>query len=357
MTTTVPNPSRLLLHSQGLPDWLSEQNVSLALSTYQAGRLMMLGRKPDGTLRAHERLIEQCQGIWTDGQTLWTSGLHTLWRFEHSEEAARYVGNGVDRQFVPREGRVTGQIDIHDIGVGNIAQFGGEDRVSPIFVCTAFNCLATYSQTHSFRPLWKPDFISAIVGEDRCHLNGLAMEDGTARYVSAISRSDVADGWRERRRDGGVIIDVASQEIVADDFSMPHSPRLYQGVLWVLDSGRGALCKVDIETGERVEVAFCPGYARGLSFVGKYAVIGLSKPRNNQTFEDLDLEDLLKAKDTAPRCGLIIVDTETGQTIEWLRFEHTIQELYDVAILEGIAQPELTGFRDDTIKQRVSVEV
>ena len=137
---------------------------------------------------------------------------------------------------------------------------------------------------------------------------------------------------------------------------MPHSPRLHEGALWVLDSGRGGLCRIDRETGAVETVAFCPGYARGLAFAGKYAVIGLSKPRNNQTFEGLELEDLMKAKDAAPRCGLVIIDTETGQTVEWLRFEHTIQELYDVAVLHGVAQPEVTGFRGDTIKQRVSIE-
>ena len=41
------------------------------------------------------------------------------------------------------------------------------------------------------------------------------MDGARPAYVSAVSRSDVADGWRERRRDGGVVIDVASGEIVA----------------------------------------------------------------------------------------------------------------------------------------------
>ena len=350
------DPSRLLLHSRGFPEWLSKHRVSLALSTYQAGRLFMLGTLPDGRLRATERIIEQCQGIWCDGQTLWASGLHTLWRFENSQQSVRNSKMGADRHFIPREGRVTGQVDIHDIGVGSLAQFGLEDATAPIFVCTAFNCLATYSDTHSFKPLWRPKFISTLIGEDRCHLNGLVMEDGIAKYVTAVSRSDIADGWRERRTDGGVIIDVETNDIIADGLSMPHSPRLWKGALWVLDSGRGTLCKVDANTGKIDTIASCPGFARGLSFVDKYAIIGLSKPRNNQTFADLELENVLKMKDALPRCGLIIADTETGQTMEWLRFEHTIQELYDVIALDGVIQPEITGFKGDAIKQKVSFE-
>lgn len=352
--------AKLLLASQGFISWLATTNCSVALTTYQAGRLFLIGHKPDGTLRAHERLIEQCQGLWTDGQTLWTSGLHTFWRFENNLIPDQIKPDGIDCRFAPREGRVTGQIDIHDIGVGDTNQFNDETDMKaqgPIFVCTAYNCLATISDTASFRPLWHPPFISKMVGEDRCHLNGLAMDGDRAAYVSAVSRSDVADGWRERRRDGGVVLDVASGEAVATGLSMPHSPRLYDGRLWILNSGHGELSTIDPKTGDITSVAFCPGYARGLAFVGRYAIVGLSRPRKNQTFEGLELEDLLHQKDTAPRSGLLVIDIDTGQTVEWLRFEHTIDELYDVAVLQGVQQPEAIGFQGDEIKTAVHVDV
>lgn len=352
------DPAALVLASQGFTGWLADNNCSVALTTYQAGRLFLIGRKPDGSLRAHERRIEQCQGLWTDGQTLWTSGLHTFWRFENNLPEGHIASNGVDRRFAPREGRVTGQIDIHDIGVGDVNQFSeGAETQGPIFVCTAYNCLATISETASFRPLWHPPFISKITGEDRCHLNGLAMDGNRAAYVSAVSRSDVADGWRERRSDGGVVLDVASGEPVATGLSMPHSPRLYDGKLWVLNSGRGELCTIDLSSGDITPVAFCPGYARGLAFVGRYAIVGLSRPRKNQTFEGLELQDLLKQKDTAPRSGLLVIDIDTGRTVEWLRFEHTIDELYDVAVLQDTCQPEAIGFHGDEIKTAVKVEM
>jgi len=341
----------MVLSSRGLSAWLAEENVSLALTTYQAGRLFLLGRKPDGTLRAHERLIEHCQGLWTDGETLWTSGKTMLWRFRNDLAEGAKTERGADRRFVPREGRVTGAIDMHDIGVGDV----GDGATGPIFVNTAYNCLATISDEASFRPLWRPPFISALVGEDRCHLNGLAMDGARPAFVSAVSRSDVADGWRERRRDGGVIVDVASGEIVASGFSMPHSPRLHDGRLWVLDSGRGELGIVDPVDGSFTSVAFCPGYARGLAFAGRFAVIGLSRPRHNQTFEGLELDERLAAKDAAPRCGLLVVDTQTGLAGDWLRFEHTIDELYDVAVLPGVVQAEAVGFIGEDIQKAVTV--
>jgi len=350
-----PASQAVITCSAGFHAWLAAHDVSVALTTYQAGRLFLLGRKPDGGLRAHERMIEHCQGLWTDGQTLWASSKSILWRFENDLAEGAITPRGATRRFVPREGRVTGAIDIHDVAIGDI--LGSESGTTgPIFVNTAFNCLATISERSSFRPLWRPPFVSALVAEDRCHLNGLAMDGARPAFVTAVSRSDVADAWRERRRDGGVIIDIASGEIVATGLSMPHSPRLYDGRLWVLDSGRGQFGSVDPASGVFTPVAFCPGYARGLAFTGRYAVIGLSRPRRNQTFEGLELDGALAARDTVARCGLLIVDIDSGRAAEWLRFEGVIEELYDVGILPGVAQAEAIGFIGEDIQSSVTSE-
>jgi uncharacterized protein (TIGR03032 family) len=346
-----PAKGPLLLLSQHFAEWLKQANLSVALTTYQAGRMFFIGRKPDGGVRAHERMIEQCQGLWTDGQTLWTSGLYTLWRFENALPPGARTQTGADRKFVPREGRITGRTDIHDIGMGRV---DGSPR--PVFVNTLFSCLATISDTRSFRPLWRPKFISALAPEDRCHLNGLAMDGDRPAFVTAVSSSDVADGWRERRRDGGVVIDVESGEKVATGLSMPHSPRLYDGRLWVLNSGEGAFGTIDPANGKFTPVCFCPGYARGLAFSGRHAVIGLSRPRHNQTFAGLALDEKLAAKDAAPRSGLLVVDIDTGNVVEWLRFEHTIDELYDVAVLNGVTQAEAVGFVAGDIQRELSYE-
>src|SRR5215470_15202382 len=339
----------LLVLSQRFAAWLAAADVCVALTTYQAGRLFFIGRRQDGGVRAHERIIEQCQGLWTDGHSLWTSALYMLWRFENVLAAGETTPQGADRKFVPREGRVTGRTDIHDIGLGEI------DGVrAPVFVNTLFSCLATVSDKASFRPLWRPGFISALAPEDRCHLNGLAMDGARPAYITAVSASDVADGWRERRRDGGIVVDVASGERVAGGFSMPHSPRLYDGRLWLLNSGSGEFGVVDTADGTFTPVCFCPGYARGLAFTGRHAVIGLSRPRRNQTFEGLALDQRLAAKDAAARCGLLIVDIDSGNTLAWLRFEHTIDELYDVAVLPGVRQAEAIGFVADDIQREIT---
>ena len=345
-----PQEAPLVTASAGLANWLATSRASIALTTYQAGRLFLIGTKADGGMRAHERRIEHCQGLWTDGSTLWLSSRAILWRFANDLQDGEATEKGATRRYVPREGRVTGNIDIHDIGHGVTGGLEG-----PIFVATAYNCLATISDSASFRPLWRPSFISALVAEDRCHLNGLAMDGARPAYVTAVSRSDVADGWRERRRDGGVVVDVTSSEIVATGLSMPHSPRLHEGRLWLLNSGTGEFGWINPADGRFEPVAFCPGYARGLAFFGRRAVIGLSKPRN-LTFEGLELQERLEAKDTESRCGLIVVDLDNGRTTDWLRFAEPVTELYDVAILPGVVQAEAVGFFGDAIRENVTPE-
>ena len=139
-------------------------------------------------------------------------------------------------------------------------------------------------------------------------VNGLAMRDGNPAYVTAVSRSNTIDGWRDRRADGGVVIDVKSGEIVCSGLSMPHSPRWHDGRLYLHNSGSGEFGYVEFPeagTGEgRFEpVAFCPGFLRGLTLKGKYAFVGLSRPRYKR-FEGLPLDEKLKVADSEPWCGI-----------------------------------------------------
>ncbi len=337
-----------LVGSRQFPQWLAEQGVSLALTTYQAGKLFLIGLQPSGRLSIFERTFNRCMGLWGDdaGQTLWMSSLYQLWRFENVLEPGQTF-DGYDRVYVPQVGYVTGDIDIHDIAVDRTGRV--------VFVNTLFGCLATVSETHSFVPLWRPPFLDRLAAEDRCHLNGLAMHQGWPRWVTAVSRSNVADGWRDRRADGGVVIDVATGECVLEGLSMPHSPRWYRGRLWLLDSGSGYFGYADLEKGRFERVAFCPGYLRGLSFVGDYAVVGLSRPRHNRTFTGLALDEELSRRDAEPRCGVHVIDLRSGDAVHWLRIEGFIEELYDVVVLPGVRRPMAIGFKTDEIRRVLRV--
>lgn len=152
------------------------------------------------------------------------------------------------------------------------------------------------------------------------------------------------------------MIDVDSNEIVLDGLSMPHSPRLYDGKLWLLDSGRGAFGYLDPATGRFETVAFCSGYARGLAFDGNHAVIGLSLPRESRTFSGLDLDDELAKRDVEARCGLAVIDLASGDMTGWLRIEGLLRELYAVAVLPGIRCPSPIGFKTDEVMHLISID-
>ena len=148
-------------------------------------------------------------------------------------------------------------------------------------VNTRFSCLATFDGVHSFVPRWRPPFVSALSPDDRCHLNGLAVSGGRPLFVTAHGRTDDANGWREGKVGGGIVIDVPSGEVVLSGLSMPHSPRFVDGRLWLCDSGSGRVLVADPDTGAVETVAELPGFTRGLAFAGRVAFVGLSQVREH----------------------------------------------------------------------------
>jgi uncharacterized protein (TIGR03032 family) len=335
-----------IMTSRQFPEWLAQFKVSLAFTTYQTGKLFLLGLKPDGKLSVFERTFNRCMGLCVDGDGLYMSSLYQLWRFRNVSETGQ-DSNGFDKVYLPINGHTTGDLDIHDIAVD------ADGRV--IFVNTLFGCLATIDENSSFVPLWQPPFISKLAAEDRCHLNGLAMRDGKPRYVTAVSESDVADGWRDKRRDGGCVIDVQSNKIIARGLSMPHSPRFYKDKLWLLNSGTGELGHINLKSGKFEPLAFCPGYLRGLSFVDNFAIVGLSKPRHNKTFNGLELNEALAKKNAEAQCALYVIDLSTGDAVHWLKMEGLVEELYDVVALSGVQRPMAFGFKSDEIRRVLAV--
>jgi uncharacterized protein (TIGR03032 family) len=333
--------------------WLAEQNLSLAFTTYQAGKLFFIGLQPEGKLSIFERSLERCMGLCVEGNTLWLSSLYQLWRFENTLEPGQNFQD-YDALYVPQMSYVTGDLDIHDIVVPHFDE-SQKAIESPIFVNTLFSCLARPSFTHSFVPVWQPPFITKLAAEDRCHLNGLALRDGQPRYVTTIGQSDASEGWREHRAEGGCVIDVQSKEIIATGLSMPHSPRWYRDRLWLQNSGKGEFGYIDLDTGKFEPVTFCPGYLRGMAFYGDFAVVGLSEPRHNKSFQGLPLDQALSDKGVTPRCGLGVIDLRSGDLVHNLRIEGIIAELYDVSVLPGVRRPMAIGFRSDEIRRVISV--
>lgn len=346
-TESPDTPVFELTTSRQFLSWMAEQKLSLALTTYQIGKLFLLGLKENGQLSTFERTFNRCMGLCPTSNGFYMSSLHQVWLFENLLTNG-HKQDGYDRLYIPQLGYTTGDLDIHDMAVDGDGQL--------VFVNTLFGCLATLSDRHNFKPLWRPFFSSKLAAEDRCHLNGLAMKDGRPAYVTAVGECDVVDGWRDHRANGGIVMDVASNSIIAGGLSMPHSPRWHQGKLWLLNSGTGEFGHIELDTGRFVPLTFCAGYMRGLYFHGDFAIVGLSRPRHNKTFSGLALDDMLKSRKAEARCGLQIIDLRTGDAVHWLRIEGVVDELYDVITLPGVQCPMALGFKSDEIRRMISIE-
>lgn len=350
--------------SGGFAARLKSFNISLALTSYQSGLLYLIGRNQQHGIHIHQTVLPKPMGLCLDtrkpksavaadlpaagGLTL-TAG-YQIMRFENILQPDQQINGTFDVCYVPRTVHVTGGLDAHDVGL--------DTEGEPVFINTRFNCIARPSPRHSFDVVWKPPFISAIVDEDRCHLNGMAMENGKPRYVTAISRSNTIDGWRDRRSNGGVVIDVESNEIVCDGLSMPHSPRLHNGQLWLLNSGTGELGNVVFDKngkGTFTPKVFCPGFLRGLAFHGNFAFVGLSKPRYKR-FEGLALDQKLQDADSEPWCGIQIIDLTSNTCVDWFRIDGSIGEVYDLEVLPNCVMPMAVSPHSDEAAALVTFE-
>ncbi|MGA2031652.1 MAG: TIGR03032 family protein [Thermoguttaceae bacterium] len=330
--------------SLGFQAWLAEAGGSLAVSTYQAGKVALIGW--DGRqVTLLMRQFDKPLGMAAVKDRILLATRHDFWMFANAnllapdfleDQPGRY-----DALYLPRATYHTGDLNTHDVAMA------GDDV---LLVATRFSCLARLSTDFNFTPVWKPRFVTDLVPEDRCHLNGLAMRDGRPRYVTALGTTDVAGTWREKKASGGVLIDVQSDEILVGGLAMPHSPRWHGGRLWLLNSGAGELLVVDAASGQTNVVCRLPGYLRGLCFLGTYAILGLSKIREKHIFGGLPVQNRCEKL----QCGVAVVDTRTGGLAGLFEFTAGCEELYDVQFLPGVYRPMILNLDKPAARQAMT---
>jgi uncharacterized protein (TIGR03032 family) len=392
----IADPPLRSVHTSNFPEILAQAPASLLVTTYQAGKLVVL-RNDAGVLNTHFRNFAKPMGLAVSGARLAIGTSVAIEEYhnvpavcprldakatseispapspsegatstsdpsrssaggspcaapdgEGGEADTRFItpssqgeGNGKmllkhDACYLPRRSHTTGDVQIHEM-----AWVGDELW----FVNTAFSCLATRSDVNSFEPCWRPKFIDKLLPGDSCHLNGLAMRDGRIRYVTALGESNEPGGWRANKRNGGVLIDVDSRETIAHGLSMPHSPRWYRNQLWLLESGDGGIGTVDLNTGKYHAIAQLPGFTRGLAFLGPLAFIGLSQVRESAVFSGIPLVERAEER----TCGVWVVHIDTGRTVAFVRFEDAVQEIFAVEALLGVRFPDLINHDPELI--------
>ena len=325
-------------------DWLAQSGGTVAVSTYQAGKVAMIGW--DGSrVTLLMREFDKPLGLAVSGSRLLLATRHDLWVFANSpvlahefleDQPGRYDG-----LYLPRATYHTGDLHTHDV-----ALCGDEIWVA----ATRFSCLAKLTYDFSFLPQWMPPYVSALVPEDRCHLNGIAVRDGRPRYVTALGTTDAAGAWRENKAAGGVLIDVASNDTVLAGLAMPHSPRWHDERLWLLNSGAGELLVVDPQSGQRDMVCRMPGYLRGLCFCGPYALVGSSKIRERHIFGGLPVQ----SRGEKLLCGVAVVDLRTGRQCGFFEFTAGCEELYDVQFLPGVTRPMILNLQKPVVHEAMT---
>lgn len=368
-TLTAAAPASVAFHyaqTESFVALLAELGAALVVSTYQANKLLVV-RVQGAGLSMLVRTFERPMGLAVDRQGLTVGTRKEVWFLRNAPDIAPRVAplGQHDACYLPRSSFVTGDIGIHEVAwaENKRSEFRSQrtDADSAALtsdlcrltsgsqelwiVSTRFSCLCTLHPDYSFVPCWRPSFITALAAEDRCHLNGLAMVDGQAKYVTALGESDTAGGWRANKAQGGCLMEVSSGEIICRGLSMPHSPRWHDGQLWLLESGTGQLVLVDPATGQRQSVTGLPGFARGLALCGPYAFIGLSKIRKTSAMDGVPLAE----RRDELKCGVAVVDLRSGEVIALLEFQTAVEEIFDVQLLAGLRFPEVIGFQQETI--------
>lgn len=338
-----PPPPFSCRSSPNVPELLNQLGCTIALSTYQAGKVVFLSARDDEKLIQLPRNFVRAMAIGIDGKKMAVAtrdGVIVL--TDEPTLARRYPNqpNTYDSFFAPRASYYTGRVDIHGLDWG---------KQGLQAVVTSFSCLATVDDNYSFTPTWRPPFISALTPEDRCHLNGVVMTDGAPLYTTALGTGDEPQSWRKTLPDGGALIHVPSNEIVISDLSMPHSPRLYEGALYMLLSATGEIVRVDAEAGTYETINKIDGFVRGMARHGEYLFVGRSRLRKNaSTFKDLPIAE------KALTSGVTILHLPTGAVVGSIQFETSVDEIYDVAVIPDATRPGILNTEGEMYKRALT---
>ncbi len=336
-----------LKYTPNFPELLFKLCASIGITTYQAGKFIFLSAKNENELIQLPRSFAKPMGFCydSDSQKMALACKDEIITFAGSSSLAAHYPKSIgtyDMMFCPRLTYHTNALDIHDL------QYGKEGKL--FAVNTLFSCIASFDDEHNFKPYWIPPQINQMASEDRCHLNGMAMEDGLPRYASAFNRGNHLQSWREDITKTGVIYDLQNNEVIAENLPMPHSPKLVNGELYVLLSATGELARIDRNKGGYEVVAKPGGFLRGMAYHDDYLFISHSKLRkNSSTFAQL------KISEQAQNSGIIAIHLPSLSHVAKLTYEMSVDEIYDIHLFPGLQRPNILNTISDTYRSALSI--
>ncbi len=245
-----------------LSSLLQTHDCSILASTLASHRVIQI-KSP--TLSAEPVLeIKHVAGIALQDDVVAVAGFRTVELFDRGATFQHHLKSchpGANAEWKPVVTYHAGNCDLHDLHFGTHELW---------VVNTKYSCLCSLSERRGLTYRWKPHFISQLVPEDRCHMNGLAMACGEPKYITAVGRTDQAKAWRSDQMAGGILMDVPSNEIVVTGLGMPHTPRIFPEGVFILESAKQRLLVVDPVSGHIDVVSKLPGFPRGMVRLGDH---------------------------------------------------------------------------------------
>ena len=306
--------------SAGFASWLAESGASVVIST--GDKLLTIG--VDGSRVVVDELkMDVVMGLAAglDG-SLYAASRWQLHELRDALGGGRGPA-GEDQLLINQLSHTTGFIGVRDVAVD------GRGRV--LFTTALCNGVATVGDRLNFDLVYRPPFVSEYVAEERCHVLGLAVdEEGDLAYVTCAAETDAPAGWLAAGSGGGVIVDVRAGSVLTRGLSLPCSPRLHDGELYVANGGTGELLRVDRRTGGTTRVVALPGLTRGIAFVAGRALVGCSVQPDEGPYAELPIARRPPVK---PRHGLAVVNVGSGVVEHTLTLEAGSGEVHAIAIV------------------------
>jgi len=333
-------------YTANVPELLMKLNCTLAISTYQAGKVIFLSPKNEEQLVQLPRTFNKPMGIalMDEPDKMALACKDEIIVFANSPELAKSYPkkkDTYDALYMPRSTYHIGPLDIHDLSWGDSGLYA---------VNTLFSCIISIDDNFNFTPYWTPPFIKGMKSEDKCHLNGMALMNQKPKYATAFNQGNSFQSWREVITTDGILMDVETNELIAKNLPMPHSPRIFNNELYLLFSATGDIVKVNPQNGTHEVVARLSGFVRGMAFYQDFLFVGLSKLRqNSSTFAKLGI-----AKKST-HAGIAIIHLPTGSFYGEIKYHSSVDEIYDVQVLPGKIRPNIFNTIQPEYKSGLSI--
>ncbi len=316
-------PAGLTECSRLFGHWLASENAVLAISSLDDRGLAFGGlddkRQPTFGMFDYPGIGAIASA--PDG-SLWLSQKLGLWKLENGARTGGFTAQKKD-VYLPRLQHITGDLGITDLAV---------DGNGALLICSGtYSMVGKACADASIEPVWKPPFITKFSSENRCGLSGLGLYDAPRHCVSLWSRSDQPHGWKKDYLESGLVMTIQDGSILCEGLTLPRAPRWGQGGLFLLNAGTAEFGRVDLDSKRFVPLCQCPAYPTGLALHGHWAVIAVTE--ESPDLPGLPAHDSFASRGIKPFCGLLLVDTRTGDIAHNARFENSMKQVTSVAVI------------------------